>query len=163
MTIPEQSRAHRLRVMSGRDPNERGGGPVIAERRKGQHAYADAGWDAATSLTGRRVFRTAVRKRTGRCARRDGRQSDDDGRREAFLAQLVRNMRASILDARAATDTKIDEVEVRVAQARMTPRPASFRRTRRCRDVGQQKPLHGGGSHRVENMLLRNARSGRVA
>jgi len=45
-----------------------------------------------------------------------------------FHAQLVRNMRASILEARAATDTKIDELEVRVAQARVTPRPASFRR-----------------------------------
>jgi hypothetical protein len=45
-----------------------------------------------------------------------------------FHAQLVRNMRASILEARAATDTKIDELEVHVAQARVIPRPSSFRR-----------------------------------
>jgi hypothetical protein len=45
-----------------------------------------------------------------------------------FHAQLVRNMRASILEARAVTDTKIDELEVHVAQERVTPRPASFRR-----------------------------------
>jgi SAM-dependent methyltransferase len=38
-----------------------------------------------------------------------------------FLAQLVRNMRGSIFDARAATDAEIDELEVSVERAARDP------------------------------------------
>ena len=38
-----------------------------------------------------------------------------------FLAQLVRNMRASILEAGAATDAEIDALEAAVAEAARDP------------------------------------------
>jgi len=58
-----------------------------------------------------------------------------------FLAQLVRNMRASIIRAGAATDAQIDEHEASVEQAaRGTPHGSSIRpASARCRDGGRDR------------------------
>ena len=55
-----------------------------------------------------------------------------------FLAQLVRNMRASILEAGAATDAEIDELEADVAQAARDP--TSVRHQARIHQVWGRRP-----------------------
>ena len=55
-----------------------------------------------------------------------------------FLAQLVRNMRASILEAGAATDAEIDELEADVAQAARDP--ASVWHQARIHQVWGRRP-----------------------
>jgi hypothetical protein len=57
-----------------------------------------------------------------------------------FLAQLVRNMRGSILEAGAATDDQIDELEASVEQAARDPKTSSTRRaSTRCPDGGRAR------------------------
>jgi hypothetical protein len=55
-----------------------------------------------------------------------------------FLAQLVRNMRASMLEAGAATATEIDALEADVAQAARDP--ASVWHQARVHQVWGRRP-----------------------
>jgi hypothetical protein len=55
-----------------------------------------------------------------------------------FLAQLVRNMRAAILEAGAATDPEIDALEADVAQAARDP--ASVWHQARVHQVWGKRP-----------------------
>jgi hypothetical protein len=59
-----------------------------------------------------------------------------------FLAQLVRNMRASILQARAATATEIDELETSVEQAARDPSTVFYQA--RIHQVSGRRPDGSG-------------------
>ena len=62
-------------------------------------------------------------------------ETEDD---KLFLAQLVRNMRASILEAGAATDAEIDALEADVAAAARDPATAFFQA--RIHQVSGRRP-----------------------
>ena len=55
-----------------------------------------------------------------------------------FLAQLVRNMRASILEAGAATDDEIDELDASLEQAARDPATALYQT--RIHQVSRRRP-----------------------
>ena len=59
-----------------------------------------------------------------------------------FLAQLVRNMRASILQARAAMDTEIDELEASVEHGARDPSTVFYQA--RIHQVSGRRPGDSG-------------------